>query len=121
MPNLYHYGDSRPSIPVLPKGEKWHLDLVGPLQEGYGGYKYAAVAVESCTKWPEARPLLNKTADRVESFFHQEVVCRFPVKEVVCDNGTVFAGDFATMAADPGLVLKHTSPYHPQANGMVER
>lgn len=33
------------SIPVLPKAERWHLDLIGPLVEGLGGYKYAGVAM----------------------------------------------------------------------------
>ncbi|KAK9833915.1 hypothetical protein WJX74_009840 [Apatococcus lobatus] len=79
-------------IPVMPKGERWHLDLIGPLQEGHGGFKYAAVAIDSCTKWPEAKPLPNKTPGQVESFFHNEVISRFPVKEVVIDNGTEFAG-----------------------------
>ena len=89
-------------IPVLPKGERWHLDLIGALKEGYGGCKYAVVAFDSCTKWPEARAIPNKSAEQVEAFFYEDIICRFPVKEVVCDNGTEFAGDFETMARDLG-------------------
>ena len=36
-------GEMQP-IPTLPKGERWHLDLIGPLKEGQDGFKYAAVA-----------------------------------------------------------------------------
>ena len=96
------------------KGERWHLDLIGALKEGYGGGKYAVVAFDSCTKWPEARAIPNKSAEQVEAFFYEDVICRFPVKEVVCDNGTEFAGDFETMARDLGLKIVHTAAYHPQ-------
>ena len=51
----------------------------------------------------------------------KDIICRFPVKEVVCDNGTEFAGDFETMARDLGVKIVHTAAYHPQANGAVER
>ena len=109
------------AIPVLDKGERWHLDLIGPLVEGIEGFKYAAVAIDSCTKWPEVAPLRTKRAEEVESFVFREIVCRFNVKEIVVDNGSEFLGDFEKMASDLGIKLVHTSVYHPQANGAVER
>ena len=103
------------AIPVLDKGERWHLDLIGPLVEGIEGFKYAAVAIDSCTKWPEVAPLRTKRAEEVESFVFREIVCRFNVKEIVVDNGSEFLGDFEKMASDLGIKLVHTSVYHPQA------
>ena len=108
-------------IPVLHKGERWHIDLIGPLEEGRGGYKYAVVAFDSCTKWPEAGAIPSKSAEQVEAFVYKDIICRFPAKEIVCDNGTEFAGDFEVMAKDLGLKVVHTAAYHPQANGAVER
>lgn len=109
------------AIPVLPKGERWHLDLIGPLTEGIGGYRYAAIAIDSCTKWPEAEALQTKGAEGVEAFFYKEVIARHNVKEVVTDNGSEFQADFQKLVEDFGLDHVRTHVYHPQANGAVER
>ena len=51
----------------------------------------------------------------------REIVCRYNVKEIVVDNGSEFLGDFEKTASDLGIKLVHTSVYHLQANGAVER
>ena len=109
------------AIPVLDKAERWHLDLIGPLVKGIEGFKYAALAIDSCTKWPEVAPLRTKRAEEVESYVFRETVCRYNVKEIVEDNGSEFPGDFEKMASDLGIKLVDTSVSHPQANGAVER
>ena len=109
------------AIPPHEKGKRWHLDLVGPLAEGTAGERFIAVAVDSCTKWPEAAPLKSKSPAEVEAFFYRNVICRHPVEEVVTDNGTEFMADFADLCKDLGLTHIKTAVYHPQANGVVER
>ena len=75
------------AIPVAPKGEKFHLDLIGPLVRGDEGELYVAGAVDSCTKWVEAFALRSKIASEVESFFFRDIIARYPVHTVVTDNG----------------------------------
>ena len=108
-------------IPVGEKCTKWHIDLIGPLPIGEGGEKYVVVAIDSSTKWPEAGAIRSKTPNEVEQVIFREVVCRYPVTDLVTDNGTEFEGDFDTMCRDLGLKRQKTTPYHPQANGAVER
>jgi hypothetical protein len=42
--------------------QRWGIDIVGPLANTQGNYKYAVVAVEYFTKWIEVKPLVNITA-----------------------------------------------------------
>ena len=113
----------REMVPIPPgeKGMRWHLDLVGPLPTGSGGERFIAVAIDSCTKWPEAAPMKSKSPLEVETFFYRDVVCRHPVEEVVTDNGSEFLADFQRLCVDLGIMQIKTAVYHPQANGKVER
>ena len=109
------------AIEPLEKGQRWHVDLVGPLYPSNEQDRYIAVAIDSRTKWPEAAPLKHKVPGEVEAFVFRDIVCRFPVTEIVTDNGSEFEGDFSKMCQDLGLTHRHTSVYRPQANGAVER
>ena len=62
---------------------------------------------DSCTKWPEAKPLKTKEATEVETFVLNDVLCRFSVKEIVTDNGPEFAGDFGAMLKWESVGIRH--------------
>ena len=58
-------------IPVISK--LWcqvGMDLVGPFPETMRGNKYIVTLTDYFSKWAEAAPLPNKTADEVASFMH---------------------------------------------------
>ena len=80
------------------------------------------VAVDVFTKWVEAHPLSNKHSITVTRWFHREVVCRYGLPFMVrTDNGREFAGEFSKYLGRKGIRRSLTFPYHPRANGMVER
>ncbi|PKA65663.1 hypothetical protein AXF42_Ash013077 [Apostasia shenzhenica] len=55
-------------------------------------YKSVLVAVDYFTKWIEAKPLAQPTAQNVENFLWANIVCRYGVPMVIItDNGTPFA------------------------------
>ncbi|XP_071714714.1 uncharacterized protein [Rutidosis leptorrhynchoides] len=71
---------------------KWCIDLVGPLTEALGGYKWLVVAIDYFTKWTEAKPLITTTGKQIENFVWEHIVCRFGIpQEIVSDNGKQFA------------------------------
>ena len=81
-----------------------HIDIVGPLLPS-NGYRYSLTMSDHFTRWTEAIPIPDMTAEAVaeaegtqfESTLLNEVLKLFGIERI------------------------HTTSYHPAANGMVER
>ncbi|XP_071740748.1 uncharacterized protein [Rutidosis leptorrhynchoides] len=101
---------------------KWGIDLVGPLTEALGGYKWLVVAIDYFTKWTEAKPLSITKGKHIEKFVWEHIVCRFGIpQEIVSDNGKQFAeGIFPGFCEKLQIKQTFTSVYHPQGNVQVE-
>src|SRR5579884_839809 len=103
--------------------EKIGIDLIGPLTLTKDNYKYIVVAIDYCTKWAEARPILNSSAEAIVPFLYEDIFCRhgFP-KEIISDRETTFANELIKELFEKYQVKHHLStPYHSQTNGLVER
>lgn len=99
-----------------------HIDLVGPLPVS-DGYRYCFTAVDRFTRWPEAVPLHDITAESVAKAFISSWISRYgcPLK-VTTDRGKQFESHlFSKLSAMIGSQHLKTTAYHPAANGLVER
>lgn len=102
--------------------EHVHVDIVGPLPESRG-YRYVLTAIDRATNWPEVIPLHNIEAQTVAQAFVSGWVSRFgaPVR-LTTDQGTQFESHlFTALCQTLGITRIHTTAYHPQSNGKVER
>ncbi|XP_071739546.1 uncharacterized protein [Rutidosis leptorrhynchoides] len=69
---------------------KWGIDLIGPLTEAPGGYKWLVVVIDYFTKWTEEKPLSTTPGKQIEKFVWEHIVCRFGIpQEIVSDNGNI--------------------------------
>ena len=67
------------------------LDLVGPLPETTEGNKWILVVGDYFTKWVEAYPLPDATAETVAGKMVEEYFCRFGIPtELHSDQGRNF-------------------------------
>ena len=99
-----------------------HIDIVGPLPESKG-YSYLFTMIDRFTRHFEAIPLRDISARTCADNFVLHWVSRFgsPLT-ITTDRGAQFTGTlWRELAAFFGARLQHTTSYHPQANGMVER
>ena len=86
------------------------------------GQAYVLLIVDYFTKAAEFVYIPDKKAETVARAFHDRWLMRFGVPEwVTSDNGQEFGGAFRHQLERLGIALVHSSPYHPQANGAVER
>ncbi|GBM98456.1 Gag-Pol polyprotein [Araneus ventricosus] len=99
-----------------------HIDLVGPLPPSRG-YTYALTCVDRFSRWPEAIPLKDIKAETVALEFYAKWIARFGIPErLTSDQGRQFESRlFREFARLLGVKVVHTTPYHPQANGSMER
>jgi len=86
-------------------------------------FRYVAVAVCYFSKWCEARPLIDKTTESVAKFIYDEIICRHGCTEIqISDQGREFVNKLSEkLFKMTGTQQRVTSPYHPQANDLVER
>lgn len=102
--------------------DKVHIDLVGPLPPS-NGYNYILTCIDRFTRWPEAVPIMDITAESVARAFIQIWISRFGIPTTVTtDRGHQFTSNLWSKLMQL-LGTKHlrTTSYHPISNGLIER
>ena len=99
-----------------------NLDLVGPLPAAEG-FTYLMTVIDRFSRWTEAIPLLDITAQACAKALVRHWVSRFGVPaHLVTDQGRQFTSNLwrelmILMGTDHAM----TTAYHPQSNGLIER
>ncbi|GBL92522.1 hypothetical protein AVEN_174778-1 [Araneus ventricosus] len=109
-------------VPPSARFEHVHIDLVGPLPPSEG-FRYCLTCVDRFSKWPEAFPLVDISANTIATAFYSGWISRFgPPLRLTTDQGTQFESAlFRALTKFLGTARQRTTSYHPAANGQVER
>lgn len=98
------------------------MDIVGPLVKSGHGYQYILVVCDYATRFPEAFPLRTVTAPVVLRCLVQLFSKVGVPDEIITDQGTNFTSRLLQLFhRQLGITAIKTTPYHPQADGLVER
>ena len=87
------------------------------------GFRYLLTIVDRFTRWPVAVPLVDMSTQSVLDGFTFGWIQTFGVPSTVTsDRGAQFtSGTFQQFTSTWGIKTILTTPYHPEANGLVER
>ena len=87
------------------------------------GFRYLLTAVDRFTRWPMAVPMRDMTTETVIDAFAFGWVQHLGVPTTITtDRGTQFTSEmFEQLTKIWGIKTILTTPYHPEANGLVER
>ena len=99
-----------------------HIDIVGPLPPS-GGNSYLLTCIDRFTRWPEAIPIPDISAETVAQAFFSRWVAMFGAPSTITtDRGRQFESSlFQALTQLLGSTRTRTTSYHPVSNGLVER
>ena len=102
--------------------EHVHIDVVGPLPV-CKSYTHLLTIVDRNTRWMEAIPICDTSANTIARALVYNYISRFGVPQIITsDKGAVFLSAlFNEIKTLFGIKWCYTTPYHPQASGQVER
>ena len=85
-------------------------------------HSYCLTVVDRFTRWCEAQPMMDKTAEATTSALLQCWISRFGCpNKITVDRGKQFISFlFKDIAQRFGISIVYSSSYHPKSNGMVE-
>ncbi len=111
--------------PEPPKGpwELLQLDFIGPLPSAKEGYRYCLVIIDKFSKWVEAIPTRNNSANTVARVVANQILPLWgaPI-QIESDQGTHFTGQVMKQICQMlNIKQRFHIPYRPQSSGMVER
>ena len=101
--------------------EHVNVDLVTlPLSNGF---RYLLTAVDRLSRWPVAVPIADISAQSVADAFTHGWIQHYGIPATITtDRGSQFSSDiFQQLTRTWGIKALMTAPYHPEANGLVER
>jgi cleavage and polyadenylation specificity factor subunit 1 len=119
-----------PSFPSSDRFQTVHMDIVGPLppsrhlgQPYTTNVQYVVTFIDRATRWIEAAPVPDITAETIAYAFLSSWISRFGVPlHLVTDRGRQFESElFHHLSQLVGFHRLRTCSYHPQSNGMIER
>lgn len=103
--------------------EKVFLDIVGPLPVTYKDNRFILTFQDDLTKYSAAFPLVNAEAATVAKEYVTQIICKFGLTDsLLTDQGTNFMSKvFIDVCKSLKINKIHTTAYHPQSNGALER
>ncbi|HEX4851450.1 MAG TPA: transposase family protein, partial [Puia sp.] len=102
---------------------QWDLDFIGVINPpSSAGHKFILTVTDYCTRWTEATYCKFSTTEVVIKFLEENIITRFGMPySLVCDNGPAFSSlKFSKWAFEYGIILRFSSNYYPQGNGLAE-
>lgn len=117
-PNQLKVPLAAPYEPVAPF-EMVSLDIVGPLPASKQGNKYLLTFIDHFSRYAEAVPLADQTAETTARAFVKYILTRHGVPErLLTDQGRNFTSElFTTTCKILGIKKLRTTAYHPESNG----
>jgi len=103
--------------------DKIYIDMVGPFPISLRQNEYVLTAQDAFSKYFICAPMPDGRAETAAKTFFEYVVARYGMpKMLVSDNGKNFVAEIMQELCKLLQIKKFTtSPYHPQANGGLER
>ena len=102
--------------------DKIVIDLFTECETSTSGNKHILMIIDHLTGWPEAFPILDKSADTIVSTFINEYlpVHMFP-RYILSDDGTEFKKNLMDeVLKQLGIDRIFSAPHHPQSKGKLE-
>ena len=98
------------------------MDLGGPLPPS-NGFTHLLTVIDRFSRWPEAIPLSDTASTSCAQALIFLWIARFGIPlDIPSDRGSQFTSQLCTSISWLlGTQLHHTTSYHPQANGLIER
>ena len=98
------------------------IDIVGPLPL-CNAQRYIVTMIDHASKFLVAVPCADISAKRVSQIFRDNWLLKFgPPRILHSDNGRQFISSiFAELLKKHKVIASHTTVYHPQGNGVLER
>jgi len=123
----YHRGNAPKQTPLNPfhAGEPWEvisIDITGRHPKSRRGNEYIVTVVDLFTRWAEAVPVRNHTAEVVARVLLDKVINRFgtPLR-ILSDQGREFESTlFRELCEKLEIDKVRTSPYQSSTNCVVE-
>jgi len=108
-----------PSAPF----EVTSMDITGPYPRTPRGNKYLLTFIDNFTKYVEAYPIPNQTAETCVRIYATEIITRHGSgSTLITDQGRAFVSSFFKETCRIlGIRKVNTTPYHPISNGQIER
>ena len=100
------------------------MDLIGPLTPSEkSNAKYVLNIIDHCTGWAECYPMISHSAKEVWDALANDFFPRHGFPEIIiADNAQEFqAIELRNYMREVCIDYRHSTPYHPQSNGKIER